>query len=87
MRNAKHPYTEGLMGSIPLVGHDVAQLTQIDGSMPRLTEVPNGCAFHPRCPKAFDRCRRQRPDLVDAGPTAAACWLFDEDERRAALHG
>ena len=87
VRNAKHPYTEGLMGSIPLVGHDVAQLTQIDGSMPRLTEVPNGCAFHPRCPKAFDRCRRQRPDLVDAGPTAAACWLFDEDERSAALHG
>jgi peptide/nickel transport system ATP-binding protein len=87
VRNAKHPYTEGLMGSIPLVGHDVAQLTQIDGSMPRLTEIPNGCAFHPRCPKAFERCRRQRPDLIDAGPTSAACWLFSGDERRPAIHG
>ena len=40
--NAQHPYTHGLMGSIPKVGHDVEHLTQIDGSMPRLTEIPIG---------------------------------------------
>ena len=42
---------------------------------PRLTEVPSGCAFHPRCPHAFERCRRERPELFAAGPTLAACWL------------
>jgi peptide/nickel transport system ATP-binding protein len=51
IKNAKHPYTEGLMGSIPVVGHDLERLTQIEGSMPRLTEIPPGCAFNPRCPE------------------------------------
>jgi peptide/nickel transport system ATP-binding protein len=43
--------------------------------MPRLNAVPPGCAFHPRCPRAFARCSRERPGLVDAGATRAACWL------------
>jgi peptide/nickel transport system ATP-binding protein len=80
VRNARHPYTEGLMGSIPHIGHDVERLTQIEGSMPRLTEIPPGCAFHPRCPKVFDRCGRERPDLMPAGKSYAACWLFDETD-------
>jgi peptide/nickel transport system ATP-binding protein len=74
---ARHPYTEGLMGSIPLVGHDIEKLTQIDGAMPRLDAIPAGCAFNPRCPSAFERCRRERPELVPAGPGAAACWLHE----------
>jgi peptide/nickel transport system ATP-binding protein len=78
VKRAQHPYTEGLMGSIPLVGHDVARLTQIDGAMPRLTDIPAGCAFHPRCPKAFARCSDERPDLMPAGPSDAACWLSGE---------
>ena len=77
VRHAQHPYTEGLMGSIPLVGHEVAQLTQIDGAMPRLTEIPTGCAFNPRCPKVMDRCRRDRPDLRPVKATDAACWLYE----------
>jgi peptide/nickel transport system ATP-binding protein len=71
----KHPYTTGLMGSIPGIGHDVDRLTQIDGAMPRLTAIPRGCAFNPRCPQVFDRCRMERPDLIRAGATEAACWL------------
>ena len=78
VKRAQHPYTEGLMGSIPLVGHDVVRLTQIDGAMPRLTDIPSGCAFHPRCPKAFARCSGERPDLMPAGPSDAACWLSGE---------
>jgi peptide/nickel transport system ATP-binding protein len=72
-----HPYTVGLMGSIPAMDEDRERLLQIDGSMPRLTAIPSGCAFHPRCPHAFARCRSERPDLLDAGATRAACWLHD----------
>jgi peptide/nickel transport system ATP-binding protein len=72
----KHPYSRGLMGSIPSLHNKTEQLTQIDGSMPRLTEIPAGCAFNPRCPHAFDRCLTQRPDLLDTEPTKVACWLY-----------
>ncbi|WP_284615815.1 ABC transporter ATP-binding protein [Aquabacterium humicola] len=71
----KHPYTAGLMGSIPSMDSDRERLMQIDGAMPRLNAIPNGCAFNPRCPKVFDRCRVERPDLMPAGATRAACWL------------
>ncbi len=75
IKSAQHPYTKGLMGSIPVVGHDLERLAQIEGSMPRLTEIPRGCAFNPRCPKVFDRCRRERPNLIDVDRSSAACWL------------
>jgi peptide/nickel transport system ATP-binding protein len=71
----RHPYTVGLMGSIPSIGATVERLTQIDGSMPRLDAVPPGCAFHPRCPRAIERCSRERPELEASGTTRAACWL------------
>jgi peptide/nickel transport system ATP-binding protein len=71
----RHPYTAGLMGSIPAIGQEVERLPQIEGAMPRLDAIPTGCAFNPRCPKAFDRCREERPDLMPAGATRAACWL------------
>jgi len=71
----QHPYTRGLMGSIPTIAADREALEQIDGTMPRLTAIPGGCAFHPRCPHVFDRCRRERPELMAAGATRAACWL------------
>jgi peptide/nickel transport system ATP-binding protein len=70
-----HPYTEGLMGSIPALDDERERLAQIDGAMPRLNAIPSGCAFNPRCPKAFERCRRERPELMAAGATRAACWL------------
>jgi len=70
-----HPYTVGLMGSIPSIVEERERLTQIDGTMPRLDAVPSGCAFHPRCVRAVERCRHERPDLVAVGATRAACWL------------
>ena len=70
-----HPYTVGLMGSIPAMDDDRPRLQQIDGAMPRLNAIPPGCAFHPRCPRAFEPCPQQRPELTAAGATRAACWL------------
>jgi peptide/nickel transport system ATP-binding protein len=72
-----HPYTMGLMAAIPDITIDRERLNQIDGSMPRLNAIPPGCAYHPRCPRAFDRCLVERPDLLHAGATEAACWLHD----------
>ena len=72
-----HPYTVGLMGSIPAMDEERDRLMQIDGAMPRLNAIPAGCAFNPRCPRAMDRCRSERPDLLPAGATRAACWLHD----------
>ncbi len=70
-----HPYTAGLMAAIPDMEQDREQLAQIDGAMPRLGAIPRGCAFNPRCPRAFERCRVERPELMPAGATQAACWL------------
>jgi peptide/nickel transport system ATP-binding protein len=72
-----HPYTDGLMASIPSLQHRVDRLRQIDGAMPRLDALPAGCRFHPRCPRAFARCKEEQPELLDAGATRAACWLHD----------
>ena len=80
----QHPYTVGLMGSIPSMEHETERLTQIEGSMPRLTEIPSGCAFHPRCEKSFGRCSRERPELMPAGTSQAACWLHDAGGGRIA---
>ena len=81
IRAPKHPYTIGLMGSIPTIAGERERLAQIDGTMPRLTAIPSGCPFHPRCERAFDRCLRGRPDLLDAGASRAACWLYAGEER------
>jgi peptide/nickel transport system ATP-binding protein len=64
----------------PSLHHKSEALTQIEGAMPRLTEIPDGCAFHPRCPHCFDRCRSQRPDLLNTEPTQAACWLYNSED-------
>jgi len=79
IHDPQHPYTVGLMGSIPAVGQDVERLPQIEGSMPRLTAIPQGCAFNPRCPRVFEKCRVERPGLLQANRTLAACWLHDPD--------
>ncbi len=76
VQNPQHPYTRGLMGSIPVLGADVHRLVQIEGAMPRLNAIPPGCAFNPRCPHVFARCHSERPDLLPAQDTLAACWLY-----------
>ena len=75
VKHPAHPYTDVLMRSIPSVTHKVENLRQIDGAMPRLTAIPTGCSFHPRCPQTFARCTQQRPELMPAAETSAACWL------------
>ena len=77
-----HPYTSGLMGSIPAMDDTRERLLQIDGAMPRLNAIPPGCAFNPRCPRVMERCRRDRPELGPAGRTRAACWLHEEGRGR-----
>ncbi|AVO48672.1 methionine ABC transporter ATP-binding protein [Melaminivora suipulveris] len=79
-----HPYTVGLMASIPDMDSERERLAQIDGAMPRLNAIPRGCAFNPRCPQVFGRCRIERPDLLPAGATQAACWLHAADHKEAA---
>lgn len=70
-----HPYTIGLMASIPSMSDECERLQQIDGAMPRLNAMPSGCAFHPRCPQAGPRCSREVPVLMDVASTRAACWV------------
>jgi peptide/nickel transport system ATP-binding protein len=69
-----HPYTAGLMASVPSLADDGGRLAQIEGSLPRFDAIPSGCAFHPRCPKASPRCSDERPDLALVQRTRAACW-------------
>ena len=70
-----HPYTAGLMAAIPDITEDRDMLYQIDGAMPRPGAIPAGCAFNPRCPRVFARCKTERPELLQAGATRAACWI------------
>lgn len=69
----QHPYTHGLMASTPLASQGKARLHQIEGAMPRLNKVPQGCPFHPRCTYAQDKCRAApAPQIADGH---AACWF------------
>jgi peptide/nickel transport system ATP-binding protein len=77
----RHPYTVGLMGSIPSIHQHVERLVQIDGTMPRLNAIPQGCAFNPRCSKVMDRCKLERPELQTRESSQVACWLHTEVEK------
>ncbi|HMH50390.1 MAG TPA: ABC transporter ATP-binding protein [Candidatus Acidoferrum sp.] len=71
-----HPYTRALLESIPRLTDTDARLTAIDGQPPDPAALPSGCAFHPRCLKALDRCRVEAPPLYAVGPQhSSACWL------------
>jgi peptide/nickel transport system ATP-binding protein len=74
IRHPAHPYTAGLMASVPTLDGDAARLAQIAGALPDLDAIPPGCAFHPRCPKASPRCGEERPELMLVQRTRAACW-------------
>ena len=77
VQNPLHPYAKGLMGAIPTLAGEDKRLVQIPGSMPRLSAIPPGCSFNPRCAFAFDRCRVDRPEPLKHGSHAVACHLFD----------
>jgi peptide/nickel transport system ATP-binding protein len=81
--NPLHPYTWGLLESIPNVTQKGARLVPIEGSPPSLIRVPPGCPFHPRCPHRFDPCDKDVPDLIDrGGGHPEACHLSAEDKKR-----
>jgi len=87
---AQHPYTEGLLASVPRLDSPLpplpskARLHSIPGNVPAATDWPSGCRFHPRCPYAWDKCRREEPPLLETGVAehAARCWLVAEPQRR-----
>ncbi|MDR0828211.1 MAG: ABC transporter ATP-binding protein [Desulfovibrio sp.] len=70
-----HPYTLGLLRSRPRNAARKQRLEAIAGTVPNLWNSPNGCAFHPRCPSAHEKCRRERPPLFAAKATFSRCWL------------
>jgi peptide/nickel transport system ATP-binding protein len=72
----QHPYTIGLLGSIPKLNVEQDRLAVIEGQVPNPLEPVSGCPFHPRCPFAVEQCRRELPPLTDVTPGhQAACWL------------
>jgi peptide/nickel transport system ATP-binding protein len=81
LKRPLHPYTRGLMGSIPSLTGEEERLVQIPGAMPRLTAIPPGCAFNPRCGEVMEICRRERPALLPAEAAEVACWLYREGGR------
>ncbi|MGJ4918818.1 ABC transporter ATP-binding protein [Bradyrhizobium sp. HKCCYLRH2060] len=84
IQNPLHPYAKGLMGAIPTLAGEEKRLVQIPGSMPRLSAIPPGCSFNPRCSAAFDRCRVDRPEPLRQGTQAVACHLYDRATETAA---
>ena len=79
----KHPYSIGLINSIPSLDSDGSKLYAIPGNVPMLNELPQGCPFHPRCPHARDVCRTKCPHakpLADDASHTVACWMFDAEE-------
>jgi oligopeptide/dipeptide ABC transporter ATP-binding protein len=79
-----HPYTRGLLACLPRLDRPRVELVPIKGAPPSAARIPRGCSFHPRCPHATERCEVDDPDLLDHGPTRAACHYAD-DVRRLSL--
>jgi peptide/nickel transport system ATP-binding protein len=82
-----HPYTWGLLGSLPRLDADVERLVQIQGSPPSLLNPPQGCRFHPRCPYVMDVCKTKEPELTPVGHDPEhlqRCWLDEETKDREA---
>jgi len=75
VRRPRHPYTRGLMASIPTLNRAHGRLAQIDGAMPRLNAMPTGCAFNPRCSAVMGICRTSVPALTTTQDHGDACWL------------
>jgi oligopeptide/dipeptide ABC transporter ATP-binding protein len=71
----QHPYTIGLLGSIPRLDLEQGRLSAIDGFVPHAAAMPEGCRFHPRCPFSVERCRQEEPSLTEILPGHfVACW-------------
>lgn len=82
-KNPWHPYTQGLLASIPRKDRDVESLHTIEGTVPTLRTMPAGCRFCDRCPKAMDRCRMERPALYQQGDRSVSCFLYEGKDGEA----
>lgn len=74
-KNPQHPYTQGLLASVPTVEGEIKELKAIPGSMPTINEKIEGCRFHPRCPFAMDVCRSKAPNIHSEYNHRTRCWL------------
>ncbi len=85
-RKPLHPYTEGLLKSIPNIDKQKQRLHVIEGMVPNPKNAPSGCSFHPRCPYAKEICHQEEPrvQIIDTNRTIS-CWLHDEDNRKEAV--
>jgi oligopeptide/dipeptide ABC transporter ATP-binding protein len=82
-REPMHPYTRGLMGSIPDITAEVEELETIEGLVPNIYAMPQGCRFHPRCKLAMEKCTGTLPALVDLGDHKVRCFLYSEETEAA----
>lgn len=78
-KNPKHPYTQKLLAAIPRIHEDIDRLEYIPGVPPNLVDPPSGCRFHPRCPKAMEKCKKKVPDDYDVDGVKVKCLLFEEE--------
>jgi len=79
-RNTRHPYSKGLLSSLPSLAAVGRELSSIPGSPPQPGAFPPGCRFEPRCPVAIERCRQHYPSLEGAGSHAAACFVVQDEQ-------
>lgn len=83
----KHPYTQGLINSVPKIGMNVDRLYSIPGTVPNPSNMPKGCKFAARCEHAMDICHQSEPDLLADNGHLTRCWLYqNQDERRELVH-
>ncbi|GIO10131.1 ABC transporter ATP-binding protein [Brevibacillus reuszeri] len=82
----KHPYTRGLLASMPNSNERKGELKSIPGSVPRPDELPRGCTFAPRCPEAVEKCWQERPPLLSLSHQSCRCWLYTHEHQEVAAH-
>ncbi|PYF83285.1 peptide/nickel transport system ATP-binding protein [Marinomonas alcarazii] len=78
INDPQHPYTQGLLNALPQMTIPGQRLNQIQGSMPSLAERPTGCAFHPRCPYATQKCKQEQPQFIYSGVSSVACFMIED---------
>ncbi len=78
INDPQHPYTQGLLNALPQMALPGQRLNQIQGSMPSLSERPSGCAFHPRCPYATEKCQQEQPSFINSGVSSVACFIVED---------
>jgi peptide/nickel transport system ATP-binding protein len=82
--DTKHPYSRGLLSSVPNIDVDNQELYKMEGAPPNLIAPPAGCRFHPRCPYAVELCTNEEPDLLptNGSEQLASCWIYSDRQDR-----